>query len=81
MYKKNFTKKLDRVICGHFVPKLGKDWSKIDPKWPKTNYQAHRARQDLFSTSHEKQNIVFQVKIHALGIEALIWPLSNPKLT
>ena len=71
---KIFTEKLDRVICGHLVPELGKDWSKIDPKWLKHHYQACKASEDLFSISHEKQKIFFHVKVHALGIEALIWP-------
>ena len=74
-------KKLDRVISDHFVPRLGKDWSKSDSKWPKTHYQAYSASQDLCSSPHEEQNIIFYVKVHAIGNEALILPLSNPKLT
>ena len=74
-------KKLDRVIFGHFVPRLGKDWSKSDSKWPKIHYQLYSASQDLCSSSNEKQNIIFHVKVHATGNEALILNLSNPKLT
>ena len=40
----NFYRKLlDVFIFGHFGPKLDKDWSRIDPKWLKTHYQAYRA--------------------------------------
>ena len=81
MVHENYTKKLDRVIFGHFGPKFGKDWFEIAPKWPKTHYQAYIASKDLCSTLHEKQNIIFHVKVHALGIEALIWYLSNSNLT
>ena len=65
---KNFIKKLDRVIFGHFVPRLGKDWSKSDSKWPKTQYQVYSASQDLCSSSHEEQNI-FMLKFMQLALK------------
>ena len=76
-----YMKVLQKSLIGSYVAILYLNWSKIDPKRAKNKLKAHRASQDLFSTSHEKQNIVFQVKVHALGIEALICPLSNPSLT
>ena len=68
----NFLRELlDVFIFGHFGPKLGQDCSKIDPKYLKTHYQAYRANQNLFSSSHEKQSIIILVKLFVLSIEAL----------
>ena len=75
---------LETGLTGSYLAILGLNWAKIGPEMTQKS-QKHTIRPTesvttIFSTPFKKQSIIFHMKVLLLGIEAQIWPISNPKL-
>ena len=76
---------LETGLTGSYLGILGLNWANIGPKLAQ-NVQKYTIRstgsaRTFFALHLKRRALFFHVKHHAIGIEAQMWSISNPKWT